>query len=615
MFTRLSRGFLAATLAFGLVIAQPVFASHATLDGNSATSVAAGATATYTIAYTPCCGTYGPVVAPGNGRIVLSFPAGYDLTGAAFNAAASGIRQTTTDPYSAFPGHTATVNAAARTVTISNINAPIDQDNTGFRLVVSGVRNPTSAGSFSVTEQTYDGATQFSGLGIPFNIIVPPGVDLDVPGDAALFASEIIAPATLVNTGGALNLNVPLGYNPSHEEVRYVRLECPGMQFANNTTVSYVGGGTASVGAVNGLSSSAIYFSFTADDNVSALDRLVIGGDRAITSTQRISCTYSLYDQPSQASFGGATGRIATLTGTYIDFGPSTVFTSVSNTSTANVEANPSYTAFLASGATTTTTAALARLTYSLASPTPLKLNGMPITLADLHATGASGTKIVVTGDFSGAADAGGSYTTGTALARVYLSSSSSSCSFGTPASTLSATTATFDVGATARDAMLCYAPLSGFAIPVGTYTAILDAVSAAPSVYRVDDLGPVAAGSIIRNGTQLQAPLAQLPTGYLSRIALTNTGTVARFYSIRVMSETGNVVSTNSANMTGTIPANGMKFFELNSVITGFSAGTRATIVLTVDAPSDQIQAVYQIVNPSNGTISNHVMVRPGTN
>ena len=31
--------------------------------------------------------------------------------------------------------------------------------------------------------------------------------------------------------------------------------------------------------------------------------------------------------------------------------------------------------------------------------------------------------------------------------------------------------------------------------------------------------------------------------------------------------------------------------------------------------APNNQIQGLYQIVNPVAGSLSNHVMVRPGTN
>jgi hypothetical protein len=117
----------------------------------------------------------------------------------------------------------------------------------------------------------------------------------------------------------------------------------------------------------------------------------------------------------------------------------------------------------------------------------------------------------------------------------------------------------------------------------------------------------------ITRNGTELQAPLAQVPANYLSRMVLTNTGSQDRPYEIAVFGETGNVIST--ANLTGTVPAGGTKVVDLTSVLTGFTAAPRATLNVTIAGPNGQIQGLYQIVNPDSGTISNHVMVRPGLN
>ena len=121
--------------------------------------------------------------------------------------------------------------------------------------------------------------------------------------------------------------------------------------------------------------------------------------------------------------------------------------------------------------------------------------------------------------------------------------------------------------------------------------------------------------GNIVRNGTQLQAPLAQVPGGWISRLVLTNTGNADRAYRIKVLSETGNVVGTD--NLTGTVPANGTRVIEdLGKVLTGFSGpNRRATLVVAVSGPNGQIQGLYQIVNPDQGSISNHVLVRPGTN
>ena len=119
----------------------------------------------------------------------------------------------------------------------------------------------------------------------------------------------------------------------------------------------------------------------------------------------------------------------------------------------------------------------------------------------------------------------------------------------------------------------------------------------------------------IVHNGTELQAPLVQLAgDGWLARLVLTNTGALVRPYSIKVLSEEG--VNLTTGNLTGTIPANGTKVIDLKTVLTGVTGGSlRGTLDVSVAAPSKQIQGLYQIVNSANGALSNHVLVRPGTN
>jgi hypothetical protein len=92
--------------------------------------------------------------------------------------------------------------------------------------------------------------------------------------------------------------------------------------------------------------------------------------------------------------------------------------------------------------------------------------------------------------------------------------------------------------------------------------------------------------------------------------MVLTNTGSADRPYEIAVFGEAGNVIST--ANLTGTVPAGGTEVVDLTTVLTGFTAAPRATLNVTISGPNNQIQGLYQIVNPDSGTISNHVMQRP---
>lgn len=439
------------------------------------------------------------------------------------------------------------------------------------------------------------------------------------------YAEEIVATSTAPVTLAAITENKiesALLYNFSVGEVRYARVECsPHIRFATNSTVtiSNIGG---QLGSINGLGTNVITFSITADTAplVSA-DTITIDGDRSITNAAAGTCSFSLYDQPSQALAGGTTGRIVT-TGDkpYLAVGKSfRLVISSPRTSVADVEANPSFGNFVADAPTTASTAALATLLYDVpasADQTRLPNGALIASSTQLASILGANTAIRVnaTNDgFSAVANADGTYT-GAALNRVYISSSAANCTLGTAANSITATQASFTVGpnVTIGPFLLCLERRAGNLIPVSDFTTGLNAV-AASAAYAPTSIAAVASGNIVRNGTQLQAPLAQVPTGWLSRMVLTNTGGLARPYTISVQGETGNTISTN--NLTGTIPANGTTVVDLNTVLTGFTGAPRATLNVTVAGPNSQIQGLYQIVNPDKGSISNHVMVRPGTN
>ena len=447
----------------------------------------------------------------------------------------------------------------------------------------------------------------------PYVAPIAQGVQLDaVPGAPVVYAEEIIAspgsPVTLLNPAGDLNLSANLGYSFSIGEVRYARFECDnGLEFDAGSTAVYDGAGSAGLGAINGLGNSAMHFSITANDNnVTASDRLVITGDRQITGTTDVNCTYSLYDFPSQAAAGGPNGRVYSVSGPYIRFAPSYALeVDAEGNPVANVESNdPAYSEF--TNATPTNDVLLGNIggfTYGevqdvTGAVQPLTPAGPAITLADLM---DADTALIFAGDFSAASD-------------VFFSPNAD-CSVNIQsADDFSGIEAVFTIGSNPTLAhQLCFAT-DGVAIPVSEYTVALDAVPAAPTVYAVTDLGPLDLGVITRNGTELQAPLAQIPGGWLSRLVLTNTGSQDRSYEITVMGETGTVISTD--NLTGIVEAQSTLVVDLDTVLTGFTGGLpRATLNVTVAAPNRTIQGLYQIVNPDSGSISNHVMVRPGTN
>lgn len=449
-------------------------------------------------------------------------------------------------------------------------------------------------------------------------------VDIDASTPApALFANEIVAsassPVTLTNAANLLDIKSLLGYSLSNGEVRYVRVELANGKFTTASVTS--NNANASIGAVNGVGTSVIYFSVTAGvGGISGTtDYITIAGNRDITgASSAMTVSYSLYDQPSQAQAGGATGRIVDKSGkSYVTFAKSYQLATTSDSAIADVEASPAFTAFK-SGQTSgvTNKARLAALDYKLATTVPNKAAGTAIALADLMATGATGTKLVITGDFSAAADATtGSFTTSSALNRVFLSANTNCSTLDVVASAITATAATFNVGATATTANtnLCYVPRSGVAIPASTYTADINAVSAAASTYSVANTAAGQVSSITRNGTELQAPLFQTTSGFVSRFFLTNTGSSAATFTVSVQGETGNTITTGTLP-SYTIPANGSLEVKAADLAT-FSGTPRGTAVFTIARPNSTIQGVYQIVNQTSGAVSITPMLRPGTN
>jgi hypothetical protein len=405
-------------------------------------------------------------------------------------------------------------------------------------------------------------------------------------GTARTYASELSAPVDLSADAGD-TVDFALGYNFSPSEVRYGRFECTTNMTMDNVTVTSADTTKVDLGSLNGEGTSALFFSLTADPTLAtATDTLNISvdGDNTLLDGGDVNCAWSIYDQPSQAQAGGATGRIYT-TGflPFINRAPSFVFTGEPGEAVADVEAtNGAYTDFDGERR-------IGALTFGLADDVPLDKDGTVISLSDIF---SSDTYVTIDGDMSAVQD-GGYVRWDGALQDV-----------------LSEDSAEFDTGANTYDGNIRYHPNGDTPIPEGDFTATLHADTNAG--YEVSDVGPVDVGSIVRNGTQLQAPLANVPAGWISRMVLTNTGGTDRPYEISVMGETGNTIGTD--NLTGTVPANGTKVVDLNTVMTSFTGKARGTVNVTVAAPNNQIQGLLQIVSDS-GAISNETMVRPGTN
>lgn len=466
-------------------------------------------------------------------------------------------------------------------------------------------------------------------------------VTLGTPATAATYASEVTVPAntTLANPG-ALTINTRVGFAFSAGEQRNARLECsPNIRF-NGAAISTAA--AANVGPVNGLGTNAISFSLTATAAVNIADAVTItpGAASGITLISRAnaSCTYGLYDTASQAANGGTLGLInqSTTSGAYIQFAttPSYALTATGANATAAL-GTPPYITFIPGGSGTGSIAAgsapLGNITYGLVTPARLNTDGTPITLAALlSTTSTTGSAHVLSGNFAALADTAGAYspTGGAGFGSVFLAIGGTCSAPGATVfpTTLNATTATFRaaaiITADVPSAFVCFVPRTGASIPAaGPYTFGFNAVSANTAVYTVTNIAPINIGTISREGAQLVAPLAQIPAGWTSRIVLNNTGAPAT-YTVTLTPGTGagteststfsGATTTASANLvTGTTVISVGDLFP-NS---GFTGAPRGTLTVTANTPRANVNGVYQIVNGQTGSISNYVMVAPGTN
>jgi len=331
-----------------------------------------------------------------------------------------------------------------------------------------------------------------------------------------------------------------------------------------------------------------------------------------------VNCSVGLYDQPSQAQAGGTTGLIAGsyFSGPYLTFAQSYQLTADPTVHTADVESDPSFSEFVPDSVTGTDVALLGAYSvgYGLRDPdgtgaqtATFRIDGNYITMADLF---AATTTITAAGDFTPTRNANGTYT-GAALGRAWLNGN---------ANLLTATSARFPVGNAAFGGLYLYLwNQLGHVMSESAYTLTLNPV-AASAAYAPTAITNVLAGEIVRNGTELQAPLAQVPGGWLSRLVLTNTGGTDRGYEVTVQTEVGTSFAGPAAadnKLTGVIPAGKTVVIDdiSKNLLGAVTGNPRATLIVTVAGPNNQIQGLYQIVNPDKGSISNHVLVRPGTN
>lgn len=93
---------------------------------------------------------------------------------------------------------------------------------------------------------------------------------------------------------------------------------------------------------------------------------------------------------------------------------------------------------------------------------------------------------------------------------------------------------------------------------------------------------------------------------GYLSRVAMVNTSAREQYYSFSVLSENGASIALQQERAHGRIAPRSQLVVEIDQLIAGSSSAERATLVLSSTAPGTQLTAMYNLVQPSTGSISN---------
>jgi len=460
------------------------------------------------------------------------------------------------------------------------------------------------------------------------------GYDLTASTPTTLtYASELKVTSTTasMNLG---NLTVPLGAGMTGNTQYYLRVEFSNGKFASsaasgptttgtNPTTPTGSKGFASVAALVGGGSGDNYVVYSlasgASGNIAA-DPLVVYVPSLYTSdmVNPIVVTTKLYSG-GEAAAAGTSAALKQYSGTWAKFA-----TGINVAATALPSA--SATATVVSGYKKWSSGA----TYGgigtlLINPVKDVLNasGAQVGLTDL--LGSTAGSLVLTGDFTAGGTSGvtlspgADCTSGNAQTAAFTASSATIGEKTIATITLPTSTASAPFGATTASApaYICFTPTGTTAIPkVAAITGKLTLVSAtAASTATNYDFTTV--GAVSRDGTTLQAPFVQTPSGWLPRIVLTNTGTSAAVYTgtvtagpSNVTGGTANAVATN-ASLTGTIPAGGQVIIEGTSMPT-FTQSQRGFVVFDIGGQNAYVNGVYQLVNATTGSITNVNMVRP---
>lgn len=430
-------------------------------------------------------------------------------------------------------------------------------------------------------------------------------VNLDDGTGSANYAKELVVPGTTALTGAAVNVTSTLGFGVSGGQTRYVRYDLTNAKFGAavlpaNLTISGAAFANNVVSQGGAAGSTFVIFQITAAAAGNAQTETVTlaSGTPGLViqaAGSPVQMAYSLYEDAASAAAGGAAGRLNS------NFAAQTVaglvtglaFSTVQNTTTVDVAANPSYTHFLVGPAgTTTSIAQIGTVSIGAAAAVLDPATGLAVTYGQMV---AAGTTLVLKGDFSAAV------TPSTTSAGVFLGGANCGAPGMAPTPATPTTSAVFPTGVTAQVAVpMCFSVTAANAIkiPAQTFTVEADITAAAGSTTA--DIPAIDAGKFIRNGLVLKAAFAETTgvSGISRAVSLVNTSALAAPYTVRCMVNSPNPVNGTS----GTVPANSSTRLTLGAGGMGCPTnGTLRGLEITLQAVPGNV--IGSIVNQNTST------------
>ena len=437
-------------------------------------------------------------------------------------------------------------------------------------------------------------------------------VNLDTgTGSGGVYASELVIPVT---TGTALGAGAAadqsavttLGATFGSGQQAFIRYDLGSGTFVGAPTLTPQAGlNRVAQISQGGAGQNYVIFAISpataADIHLGAGETVtLVGNGINVTNQNAVTVQYRLYETLTAAVNQTPQSALKTVSGTLVSFANAinTVFDTTPDAVADVAAANGPYTAFvpLAGSPTYSRQVSNWHVTYTQRA----LANGAPTAGAG-SILGATNS-VTISGDWSAAQN-------------VHLHNAAS-CSAGSfvTAGTINATktAATFaNLSAAAITANHWYgcfeiAQPNSIAIPVSTYTGLVDLVPANASVTVAD--AATSTGKIVRNGTVLKAAFAEATSaaGVSSAISLTNNGSRAANFTVKCVLNNGSV-----AGKPGTLPANTAQRFGLTAA-NGLAcpASNVRGLEITFDVPNGSVIGSVVRQNTSTGAAAFDGMV-----